>query len=224
MRRVVFGAIAGVGLMIVSTSVLEAQEPGWWVWALEEAVEGRYGSDGRDWDDRYERGDRYDRYRRGDDYLAAELIEIILGRRGDRRVHGRDRRSGGGPPFCRSGRGHPVHGMAWCRRKGWDGYGRGPVVWDRRGGWGDIILRNRARYRGSGAIDRSGLMDILGDVIFGRLARDARFGRDDLVTGRWLSPYGRGSVLQVRSGSRPVAELSDVDGDGRVDAVLMPRR
>jgi hypothetical protein len=224
MRHAVFGAIAGVGLIVVSTSVLEAQDAGWWGWALEEAVQSRYGGDGYDRYDRRDRDDRSDRYRRSDDYLAGELIEIILGRRGDRRVYGRDRRSGGGPPFCRSGRGHPVHGRAWCREKGWDRYDRGRVVWDRRGGWGDIILRNRGRYRHGGAIDRSGLIDILGDVIFARLARDARLGRGDLVSGRWLSPYDRGSVLQVRSGARPVAELSDVDGDGRVDAVLIPRR
>lgn len=114
--------------------------------------------------------------------------------------------------------------MAWCREKGWDRYSRSRVVWDRRGGWGDIILRNRARYRRGGAIDRFGLIDILGDVVFARLVRDARLGRGDLVSGRWMAPYGRGSVLQIRSGPRPVAELSDVDGDGRVDAVLMPRR
>lgn len=221
MRRVLFGAIAGLGLVVVSTSMLEAQEAGWWAWALEEAVDRRYGDDGYD---RSGRDDRDDRYRRSNDYLTGELIEIILGRRGDRRVYGRDRRSGGGPPFCRNGRGHPVHGMRWCRQKGWYGYGRGPVVWDRRGGWGDIILRDRARYRRGGVIDRSGLMAILGDVVFARLARDARLGRTDLVSGRWLSPYGRGSVLQIRSGSRPLAELSDVDGDGRVDAVLTPRR
>lgn len=220
MRRVLFAAIAGMGVLIVSESEAKAQDTDWWSWALEEAVESRYGGDDYDRNDRY---DRYDRYRRSDDYLAGELIEIILGRRGDRRVYGRDRRKGGGPPFCRSGRGHPVHGMAWCREKGWDRYGRGPV-WDRRGGWGDVILRNRIRYRHGGVIDRSGLIDILGDVVFARLARDARLGRDDLVAGRWLSPYGRSSVLQVRSGSRPVAELTDVDGDGWVDAVLVPRR
>lgn len=218
MKRVLFGAIAGLGVMVVSTSALEAQDPGWWAWALEEAAASRYGDSG------YDRYDRGDRYRRSDDYLAGELINIILGRRDDRRVYGRDRRLGGGPPFCRNGRGHPVHGMSWCRQKGWDRHGRGRVVWDRRGGWGDIILRNRARYRHGGLIDRSGLVDILGDVILARLVRDARYDRDDPVTGRWLSPYGRGSVLQVRSGTRPVAELSDVDGDGRVDAVLMPRR
>lgn len=35
---------------------------------------------------------------------------------------------GNGPAFCRSGAGHPVHGRAWCRDKGWD----------RRGGLRDI--------------------------------------------------------------------------------------
>jgi hypothetical protein len=26
----------------------------------------------------------------------------------------------GGPAFCRSGAGHPVHGWEWCRQRGWD--------------------------------------------------------------------------------------------------------
>lgn len=38
-------------------------------------------------------------------------------RRGD---HDRDadRRESRGPEFCRNGQGHPVHGMQWCRDKG----------------------------------------------------------------------------------------------------------
>ena len=30
------------------------------------------------------------------------------------------RGNAGGPAFCRSGAGHPVHGWEWCRQRGWD--------------------------------------------------------------------------------------------------------
>lgn len=47
-------------------------------------------------------------------------------------------KKGNGPPFCRSGKGHPVFGMDWCRDKGFDGTDRDYDVRDRRdqGGWG----------------------------------------------------------------------------------------
>src|SRR6186713_1357227 len=32
---------------------------------------------------------------------------------------GQTARRGNGPPFCRNGQGHPVHGQEWCERKGW---------------------------------------------------------------------------------------------------------
>lgn len=51
-------------------------------------------------------------------------------RRGDY-DRGDDRRAERGPPFCRNGQGHPVHGMQWCRDKGFGG----------NGGWGDILGR-----------------------------------------------------------------------------------
>lgn len=37
----------------------------------------------------------------------------------------------GGPAFCRSGAGHPVFGMEWCRERGWTGAG-GRTVATRR--------------------------------------------------------------------------------------------
>jgi hypothetical protein len=214
MRRVLFVmVVAGLGL---SPADAVAQD-GWWDWILSEALDQRYdGRDGYDARDRYDpRRDpyRYDRSRGG---LSDGVIDIILGRR-DREYRGSDR----GPAFCRNGRGHPVHGRAWCRDKGWDRGGR--VVWQRRTGLGDIILR-RTRVRERSRIDRGGLMDILGDVVLRRLLVDARLDRRDDVYGRWLTPYGRANVLQIRSGSGPLAELTDMDGDGRVDAVLVPRR
>jgi hypothetical protein len=54
--------------------------------------------------------------------LVAPLDTFAQGR-----GHGRGKNNGNGPAFCRSGQGHPVHGWAWCRDKGWtrDGF------WDR---------------------------------------------------------------------------------------------
>ena len=223
MRGIVFGLVVAV-LLPVAAAPAEAQAGDWWGWALAELVERRYDYDRYDRDDR----DRY-RYRDRDGGLDEAVIDIILGRRGDDRVYRRDdrvyrddrRARGGGPPFCRSGRGHPVHGRQWCREKGW---GYGGAVWDRRGGLGDIILRSPDRYRHGSVLDRRGLVDILGEAVLGRLIREARLDRRAPVHGRWMAPRGRTGVLQIRSGTRPVAELSDVDGDRRVDVVLVPDR
>ena len=137
--------------------------------------------------------------------------------RGKARGHGRGGRAGG-PSFCRSGVGHPVHGRRWCVEKG---FGLGGVPWDVLD-LGDIIFGDGPRRR-----DRLGLEDVIAvlghetlDVILGR--SPAR-SRGDL-TGRWRrveTSAGQGRVLQLRAGTTPVAELNDVDGDGRVDAVLV---
>lgn len=67
-----------------------------------------------------------------------------------RRLRGRN---GHGPPFCRSGAGHPVHGRAWCLEKGWGLGFRDRVFFDGRDivFWDDdrseaFFVRNRA-YR-----------------------------------------------------------------------------
>ena len=240
MRRVLFGTLTAMAFAGLAPPGAEAQDAEWWEWALEEAVERRY--DDRYDEDRYDGfDDRHDRYRGGDGYLSPALIEIILGRgdrrdRRDDRWDRRDRRDRGrnaGPPFCRNGRGHPVHGRQWCREKGYGdwrydrrrGYYDGrPVIWDRRGGWGDIILRNSTRHRRAGVLSHDALIAILGVVIVDKLVQEARLDRRDRIHGRWVMPGGRADVLQIRSGSRPVAELTDVNRDGRVDAVLVPRR
>src|SRR5688572_9536330 len=101
---------------------------GWWPWA------------GAEWEDR-ERDDRDRDDRRVDD------------RRGDKAGRGAAKK-GNGPPFCRNGQGHPVHGRAWCERKGWS-----------QAGWGDVIYRSRVpRER---RLEQPTLRDILGDVVFG---------------------------------------------------------
>jgi hypothetical protein len=65
-------------------------------------------------------------------------------------------------------------------------------------------------------------MDILGEVVLGRIEdRGRRFGGTAPVSGRWAPTGRRGErVLQIRAGQIPLAELSDLDGDGRIDAIL----
>ena len=232
MRSVLFGAMAA-GLVLVGASTAEAQESGWWDWALAEVLERSSARDApliwsertdrRDRrvgdDDRYEddRDDRYDRRTR----RASEAVRGRAGR-------GRDVRRGGGPPFCRSGRGHPVHGVQWCREKGWAvGVDRRDRRWDRRSGLEGVILdrdRGPILRQSRTELDRRDVLGILGEAALLRLTRAAGLDRRAPISGRWLEPTDRAGVLQLRSGRVPLAELSDVDGDGRVDAVLFPRR
>ena len=125
-------------------------------------------------------------------------------------------KNGNGPPFCRNGRGHPVHGRAWCEQKGWVGQS----TWAREG-WGDVIFGGRAPNQ-EREVNQSTIGSILGDVILGRVSR---FGRDaglgGAVDGRWMPVSSGGSVLQLRMGGVPVAELADLNRDGRAEVVLL---
>lgn len=229
MRAVLYGILAVAVATAAAPQQADAQDSRWWDWALPELVEDRAALDDvlnrRD-------GDRRDREAR----RGVSLEDIIFGRRDDRRDDRRaerrdrdarrDNRGGNdrGPAFCRSGEGHPVHGRRWCQEKGF-GLGSGGVLWERRGGWEDVILRSPREDRRRGALDRGGLIDVLGDVVYGQMVDESRrMGRDEPLTGRWVRPGGTARVLQVRSGTIPFAELTDVDGDGRVDVVLVPGR
>ena len=69
-------------------------------------------------------------YRRRFDMVAARLACLVLAAgllvppdalaQGRGNGRNKDKGAGNGPAFCRSGAGHPVHGRAWCREKGWD--------------------------------------------------------------------------------------------------------
>ncbi len=135
---------------------------------------------------------------------------------GDRYPESREDR-GGAPSFCRSGAGHPVWGRDWCLDKGF-GLGDGRSAWGVDRNIEDIILRPRSERE---VLDGGGLIDLLGDVVFGRLALQSLvLGADEPIRGRWLEEREGPRVLRVESGSLPVAELVDYERDGRVDRIL----
>ena len=123
--------------------------------------------------------------------------------------YGRKNRKGGGPKFCQNGQGHPVHGMAWCRAKGWDNrYSLRNV------GWGDVILR-RPRYDTRGDLGRSILEGILGRRVYGRFDdQRLRLGERAPLVGYWTETRS-GSVLDLFAGGVQVGQLIDRDRDGR---------
>jgi hypothetical protein len=127
------------------------------------------------------------------------------------------KQQGDGPAFCRSGAGHPVHGRQWCRDKGW---ALGSERWERQR-WDDIVLRQPRRDRQQ--MGGSVLSDVLGDVVFGRLAAHGRQYGNGSITGHWLDDAAA-SVLQLSVGSTPFARLVDANRDGRIDSVLLLRR
>lgn len=138
-----------------------------------------------------------------------------------------------GPPFCRSGRGHPVHGWSWCVRKGFARphrvrrapAARRPVaccVWSP---WarGEI----RFLWRGGDRFDRrlgeSEVVRILGRGVVDDLYATAGYRRDAPLRARWHPSTGGARVLQVRAGAVPLAEFTDLDGDRRVDRAFVAR-
>lgn len=114
------------------------------------------------------------------------------------------------PSFCRTGAGHPRFGRRWCVEKG---FGLGGGL--RLGDLGDITLRQHDRR-----LEEPDLLDVLGGVFVDRV-RDALGLPDVRLEGRYAADGGGGTVLQLRSAGRPVAELADGDGDGRVEAVIL---
>ena len=195
------------GLTAMPVSAPGGADDGWWNWALPAVLDGApLKTAGGDL-----------RLRRGvepGDAAQRDGRRDGTGRAGG--APGRNERRGKGPPFCRDGRGHPVHGLDWCRDKGWDDDGR---LWQ-RASWPDVILGRRGTE--SGALDRRSLAEILGDVVLGRVDQRSRYlGLGDALVGRWIPVEGGGSVLQVQSDGVPVAELTDADGDGRVDGAIL---
>lgn len=88
--------------------------------------------------------------------------------------------------------------------------------------WGDIVFRRGARQPTGEIIGSAGIEMILGRSVVDRLRRHRGHGEGRVsLQGRWIDVDRRGRALQVQAGDVPLAEFSDVDGDGRVDATLL---
>jgi hypothetical protein len=128
----------------------------------------------------------------------------------------------GAPSFCRSGAGHPVWGRQWCLHKG---FGLGEfqdVRWGRTPTVGDIIF---GRTLQSGRVGTDALVSLLGTTAFNRLALHAvTLGYAEPLVGTWVADPAEPPVLLVHSGPAPVAELVDVNRDGRADLMLVALR
>lgn len=129
-----------------------------------------------------------------------------------------DDRGEGPPAFCRSGAGHPVWGRDWCLDKGF-GLGERDRRWAATTDIGDIILRRPDPQRD--VLDRGGLIDVLGDIVFGRLAMQSLvLGADEPLEGRWIGQPEGPRILRVQAGTVPVAEVVDYGRDDSVDRIV----
>jgi hypothetical protein len=127
----------------------------------------------------------------------------------------------GSPAFCRSGAGHPVWGREWCIDKGFGLGASDGWLWGRHNP-DDVVFRPVSDRV---SLDRGGLIDVLGSVVFDRLALHAiTLGLADPLAGRWIGEPAGPRVMVLDSGSRPIAELIDLDRDGRVDVMYVTSR
>jgi hypothetical protein len=207
MKRTMSG-IAAAAVMAVFAApepVAAQQGASWWEWAAPQVIGG-------------------------EQVRTSRGVVVIPDSRRDRDRNDRGRndrvqqRRGNAPAFCRSGAGHPVHGRQWCVEKGWGlGDRRYDDRWERRT-WEDVIFRSPNDRRRSGTVAQESIAETLGRVVFGRLqGHGHQIGANEPITGRWVPSTTGGHVLQLRSGAVPIAELTDLDGDGRVDVVLVYR-
>jgi hypothetical protein len=117
------------------------------------------------------------------------------------------------------------HGRAYViTHRGAVHRGGRPARWHRRPA-GDVVLRRPPREKGP-VFDVDIIIDVLGRHGYRRLqARKRRLNVRGALRARWLSigPSG-GSVLQVRAGPYPLAELVDQNGDRRVESFFFWRR
>lgn len=126
-----------------------------------------------------------------------------------------------GPPFCRTGRGHPKFGYRWCVEKGFAPPRRSR--WTHRS-YGRVVVRHApARVaRPRVTFDVRVMVDLLGPRLYSHItAYSRRHGYRGDPVARWVPMGARGWVLQVRQDGRPLAELVDFDGDRRIDDVWL---
>lgn len=134
---------------------------------------------------------------------------------------------GGGPPFCSSGAGHPVHGWEWCVSKGWASArssraysepvrGWGSVYWD------DVVFSPRRSPRYDRYLSRGEVLEVVGSKGVGRIESHARdLGLRGATTARWVEGDFAGAVLELLINSVPVAYLQGPAGPGRVERVYL---
>ena len=193
--------VAGAALALAWSGPAAAQDGGWWSPVVLQATQ----DPGSYFPGRVRTGGADEQVRRA----PARSQERV------QRADG-NARKGNGPPFCRNGQGHPVHGWGRCVEKGW----AGNAGWDRES-WSDVIFGGRTPSRDT-RIGEPTLGGILGDIVLGRIARFGReAGLSGGVDGRWMPLGGGGSVLQLRMGGVPLAELADLNRDGRAEIVLL---
>lgn len=184
--------------MSIPTSGIAQQDggtadSGWWDWALPK-VQIQIGDDGG--------GDQQSREKT----RGAKSNSVKSGAQKDVGI----------PAFCRTGAGHPVHGWQWCVDRSY------------KMGWSSAALSG-ATFRGEGKarrgeeLDSGSIADILGRETAKQIEGVARdLGLDGVINGRWADTDDGGAlVLQLRAGSAPLAELTDSNGDGTVDAALV---
>jgi hypothetical protein len=137
-------------------------------------------------------------------------------------VTANETRKEGSPSFCRSGAGHPVWGRQWCVDKG---FGLGDdqgIRWARAIGYDNVIFRTQPT---TSILERNVLLDVLGDVVFNRLATHAiTLGLAEPLAGRWIGEPVGPRVLLLTSGDRPIAEIVDTNRDHRADMMLVALR
>jgi hypothetical protein len=98
------------------------------------------------------------------------------------------------------------------------------VRWERRHGIDVVFGRAWHRARAQ-SVDERALRAMMGRGAWARLELTRRhLGARYALTGRWLRPRAGVLVLQVRSGPVAIAELTDLNGDGRVDVFLVAGR
>lgn len=128
------------------------------------------------------------------------------------------------PAFCRSGEGHPVFGRQWCIDKRFGLGGDDDFRWGRTDRITDLVFLQPIN---TGSLTRDALLGLLGPVAFDRLALHAiTLGLSAPLTGRWMVSQepGAPSVLLVSSGKQAVAEVVDIDRDGRADLLVVALR
>jgi hypothetical protein len=131
---------------------------------------------------------------------------------------GDQRPRGNAPAFCRSGEGHPVWGREWCLDRGFGLGSRSGTIWSRSRVNDIVFLRSVEPDR----LARARLLDLLGDVVFNRLAVHAlALGYAEPLHGTWVAEPAAPQILRVYSGDVAVAELVDLNRDNRVNVLYV---